>query len=307
MPQHFATIQRGRYVERIVWDCLGQKIAQAERFALGLSHYVFDVVTRDGGVYVIRIARPARKAELERGLYWQARLEALDVPLPRLYHRGELEGYAFAVYQRLPGADLEQVYPTLSTGARKRVAQAVADIQRKIQALDDPALADAPNWPDRLRLILERSRREILAGGLFDQRYVSLAREKLDAYQDYLESVRPRAFLYDASVRNVIVHQGWVSGIVDVDDLWLGDPLLAVGRAKTLLLLMRQPTDYVSFWCQHWRLSAFQIQVVNLYALLYGVRFMGTLGQELNGNPSVQTDSGNVELLKSVTQELLKS
>jgi hypothetical protein len=79
-----------------------------------------------------------------------------------------------------------------------------------------------------------------------------------------------------------------------------------VGRAKTLLLLMRQTTDYVSFWRQHWRLSAFQIRVVDLYALLYGVRFMGTLGQELNGNPSVQTDSGNAELAASVTQDLLE-
>jgi hypothetical protein len=86
-----------------------------------------------------------------------------------------------------------------------------------------------------------------------------------------------------------------------------GDPLLVVGRAKTLLLLMRQSTDYVSFWCEHWRLSAFQIKVVDLYALLYGVRFMGTLGQELNGNPNVQTDPGNAELLKSVTRELLKT
>jgi Ser/Thr protein kinase RdoA (MazF antagonist) len=220
MPQHFAKIQQDGYVERIVQDCMGQKIAQAERFALGLSHYVFDVVTGDGGTCVIRIARPARKAELERGLYWQARLEALGVPLPRLYHWGEIEGYAFAVYQRLPGADLEEVYPTLSTGARERIAHSVAGIQRKIQALDDPGLVDALSWPDRLRLILKRSEIEILDGGLFDRRNVSLARERLDMYQDYMESVKPRAFLYDASVRNVIINHERVSGIIDVDDVW---------------------------------------------------------------------------------------
>jgi hypothetical protein len=97
-----------------------------------------------------------------------------------------------------------------------------------------------------------------------------------------------------------------VSGIVDVDEMWFGDPLLTIGRGKTLLLLMRQNTDYVTYWCEHLALSEFQLKMVDLYTLLYCVRFMGTMGQTLNGNRSVQTNAENIGLLESVAQELLE-
>ena len=96
------------------------------------------------------------------------------------------------------------------------------------------------------------------------------------------------------------------TGRGDVDEMWFGDPLLTIGRGKTLLLLMQQDTDYITYWCEYLSLSEFQIKMVNLYALLYCVRFMGTLGQKLNGNPSVQTDAGNIALVESVTRELLR-
>lgn len=306
MPQHFAKILRGRYVERIFRDCLDKTVAEAKRFPMGLSHYVFDVVTEDECGYVVRIARPERKAELESGLYWQEKLAKAGVPLPRLFHTGEIEGYPFAVYERLPGADLEEVYPVLSTEARKRVAHAVADIQCRIHGLDDPWFESTLTWPDVLAVILNRSEREIISMGLCDQHYVGLVRERIHKYGDYMVEVKPVPFLYDTSVRNVIVHHERVRGIVDVDEMWFGDPLLTIGRGKTLLLLMRQDTDYITYWCEYLSLSEFQIKMVNLYALLYCVRFMGTLGQKLNGNPSVQTDAGNIALVESVTRELLR-
>lgn len=304
MPQHFTRIMKGRYVERVCQDYLGKTVTAANRFPMGLSHYVFDVVTEDQCAYVVRLARPERKAELENGLYWQRKLE-VGVPLPRLFHTGEIEGYSFAIHERLPGADLEEVCGSLSAETRKDVAQAVAEIQEKIHGLDDPWFANALKWPDVLQVILNRSEREIIAMGLCDRHYVDLTRERIHEYGDYLAEVEWVPFLYDTSVRNVIVHNESVNGIVDVDAVWFGDPLLAVGRGKTLLLLMQQDTDYITYWCEYLGLSEFQLKVVDLYALLYCVRCMGTMGQTLNGNPSVQTDAENIGLLESAARELL--
>ena len=305
MPLHVERIEARRYIERIVEDGLGKKVSQAERFALGLSHYVFDVITEDEDTYVVRIARPERRSELEDGLYWQARLEPLGVPLPSLYHAGEIEGYSFAIHQRLPGADLEAIYPGLSAETRRRIARRVTEIQHRIHTLEDGRLRVALPWPDMVQHILKRSELEIGQQGCFDLSYVDRVRRTLGRYETYLAAISPVAFLYDASVRNVIVYQEKVSGVIDVDEVWYGDPLLAVGRGKTLLLLMEQETDYITYWAEWLNLSEFQLKVIDLYALLYCVRFMGTLGQRLNGNKSVQTDPAKAGLLEELTQGFL--
>jgi aminoglycoside phosphotransferase (APT) family kinase protein len=238
-------------------------------------------------------------------LYWQARLEPLGLPLPRLYHNGEIESYPFAVYQRLSGVDLEAIYPGLSPETRRRIARCVTEIQQRIHILDDGRLRAALPWPDMVQHILKRSELEIGWQGCCDLSYVDRLRQTLARYEAYLAAISPVAFLYDAGVRNVIVYQEKVSGVIDVDEVWYGDPLLAIGRGKTLLLLMEQETDYITYWAEWLNLSEFQLKVIDLYALLYCVRFMGTLGQRLNGNKSVQTDPTKAERLEELAQDYL--
>jgi len=305
MPVHLERIVSNRYIERIIEGSLGRRVSQAERFALGLSHYVFEVVTEDNNTYIVRIARPERRSELEDGLYWHARLQLLDVPLPRLYQNGEIEGYPFAIYQRLPGSDLEAVYPDLPPGTRRKIARRVAGIQQTIHTLDDRRLRAAAPWLEMVQRILDRSEGEIRQRDRNLLGYVDQVRQTLTRYEAYLAAVRPVAFLYDTCIRNVIVSQERVSGVIDVDEVWYGDPLLAVGRGKTILLLMEQETDYITYWAEWLNLSELQLRIVDLYALLYCVRFMGTLGQRLNGNKSVQTDLTKAGLLEELTRNFL--
>lgn len=300
-----AYLLQNYYVKKIIMDYLDKKVLAVDRFSIGLSHYVFDVATEDEFSCVVRITTPDRKEELEAGLQWQQKLEGVGVPLPTVYQVGQIEEYPFVIYERLPGDDLEEIYPVLSTKARKRIAQSVADIQQKVGELDPLDFVNSPKWGEVLQLILRRSEREILRSRLFDKRYVDSARIEISKFEDYFADVKPVAFLYDLNIRNVIVHQERVSGIIDVDEVWYGDPLLAIGRGKTLLLLMRQDTDYIKYWSRYWDLSEFQMKLVDLYALLYCVRFMGTLGQKLNGNPSVQTNISNAQHLESIMVEFL--
>jgi aminoglycoside phosphotransferase (APT) family kinase protein len=301
-----AYLLQSQYVETIIADYLGKKTLTIDRFSVGLSHYVFDVVTNDEFTCVVRITTLERKDELEAGLHWQQKLEKVGVPLPTIYQVGQVEDYPFVIYERLPGDDLEEIYPTLSAKAKKNIAQSVAEIQQKIHELDPSEFTNSPKWSEVLQIILGRSEREILKTGLFERYYVDSVRAEIGKYKDYFEEVKPVAFLYDLNIRNVIVHNERVSGIIDVDEVWYGDPLLAIGRGKTLLLTMRQDTDYIEYWSKYLELSEFQMKMVDMYTLLYCVRFMGTLGQKLNGNSSVQTDISNAQHLETMTTDLLK-
>jgi len=119
--------------------------------------------------------------------------------------------------------------------------------------------------------------------------------------------VAPVAFLYDTNIRNVIVHNAQISGIIDVDEITFGDPLLSVGFTKTYLLLAGDDTEFVRYWCETLDGTAEDSRLIDLYALVYTVRFMGTLGQKLNGNVSRITDPKIVVRLEEIADRLLAS
>ncbi|NOY99357.1 MAG: aminoglycoside phosphotransferase family protein [Chloroflexi bacterium] len=293
------------YAREIVEEKLGKKTARIRQFSTGLSHFVFDVLADDDFSCVIRIARPERTKEFERGIFWHEKIELTGVRLPQILEVGEINGHHFAVYERLKGDDLENVYSSLSAQEKRGIAETVAGIQQRISSLDQGLFERIYSWAEVLRGIVSRSEREILSHGLCNPKYINLVRGQIEKYGEYIETLKPVTFLYDLSVRNVIVDNGKVTGIIDVDDVWFGDPLLAIGRGKTILLAMRQDTDFIEYWCKHLELSAQEMEMVELYALLYCLRFMGTLGTRLNGNPSIQTDPDNARLFESIAENIL--
>ncbi|MCP5098057.1 MAG: aminoglycoside phosphotransferase family protein [Chloroflexi bacterium] len=292
-------------INQLVNSYLGQQVQTVRRFPTGLSHYVYDVVVEGNGRYVIRLARPERNEQLKRGIVWQHKLAALGIPLPQIYHDGEIEGHAFAITERLPGEDLEMIYATLTSDEKRNIAHAVASIQQRIHTMPPNIFDKMQPWSQRLSIVVARSERGIAATGIGDGRYIDLMRQQIEQHRAYFEAVTPAVFLYDLNVRNVIIHNGSVSGIIDVDDVWVGDPLLAIGRGKTILLTMQQDLTFIDAWCHYLQLTNQQLQMVDFYALLYCIRFMGTTGQALNGNHSPQTDPAIVPLLNQLADQLL--
>jgi aminoglycoside phosphotransferase (APT) family kinase protein len=295
------------FAREITQEILGVKTASIQRFPTGLSHFVFDVSAENGFSCVIRIARPERTQEFERGIKWHAEIESLGVRLPQIYEVGEINDHHFAVYERLMGDDLENLYPSLSAQEVKRIAEEVAEIQRSIQTLDKRLFGRTNSWEEVLRGVISRSEREILWHGLCDPKYIDLILEEIEKHAEDFHTIEPVAFLYDLSVRNVIIFNGNVTGIIDVDDVWYGDPLLAIGRGKTILLAMRQDTDFINHWCAYLELTAQEMRMVELYSLLYCLRFMGTIGTKLNGNASIQTNPENARLFESLADNILNA
>lgn len=294
-----------KLAEQIIASRIDNEIAEIERFQTGLSHFVVSVETSGGSEYVIRIATPERKSELVDGLLWHKRLDDLGVPLPTIYDSGEINGFHFVLYERLPGDDLESIYSSLGANSKKEIAASVAWIQERVAALDKEYFNEYPAWPDVITGIIDRSEEAIKAADGTVQKYFDTARKMATRYMRYLTAVEPLAFLYDLNIRNVIILDGRMSGVIDVDEIWFGDPLLAVGRGKALLLAMQQETDYIDYWCDYLKLSAEMLLMVDLYALLYCILFMATSGQKLNGNYSIQTDPENMAILKTAADGII--
>ena len=92
----------------------------------------------------------------------------------------------------------------------------------------------------------------------------------------------PRPFLDDTTTKNVLIADGHLTGIVDVDCVCFGDPLFTVALTRMALLSRAYPTDYIEAWCDHLELSAAQQAALDLYTALFCVGFLSEFGQQHN-------------------------
>ena len=103
-------------------------------------------------------------------------------------------------------------------------------------------------WSDVIARSLARSRRWIEDAGHFDPVIVDAVSNAARGFTNYFESIAPTPFLHDITTKNVIVADGKLSGIVDVDDLCFGDPLYLLGLINMALLAHEFDSDYLDFW-----------------------------------------------------------
>lgn len=65
--------------------------------------------------------------------------------------------------------------------------------------------------------------------------------------KEYLDAVRPTPYLDDISTKNLLIYEGKVSGIIDIDWVGLGDMLTFAALTKVALLNMNLDTRYVDY------------------------------------------------------------
>jgi Ser/Thr protein kinase RdoA (MazF antagonist) len=302
----------------IVTAWSGMDVASAERFPTGLANFVYDVTTRDGGRVVARLQRQGEGTAFEGAISWSRTLRPKGVPLPELYAYDltpEDGRFPFMLLERLPGRDLEHDYPALSDDQKRRLAGRIIDIQHAVGELpygrgfgygasfDDPELH--PTWRDLLLASLRRSRERIVAAGVLSTDWVDRVAERLPALDGYFSTIEPVPFLDDTTVKNVIVHDGELSGIVDVDWVCFGDPLFTVALTRMALLARCFDTDYIDFWTADLDLSVEQQAALSFYTALFCVDFMSELGHSFNQEAPVAADSTAVEHLAETLSQLL--
>jgi len=284
-----------QHVAQIVERVRNESVLTVARFASGSRHFVYDVVTESRQNFVVRIATPENKEFLMGAMYWYTLLKPKGVQLPNvLYSDMEVttSPFPYLIIERLAGTDLGIVYPQLSKDEKKILAGEMAHIQEIAGTLPlgkgfgfvggYESSCFQRTWIDVLYSSLDRSRKRIQTIGAVDSRHVDRVAEKIEKYESYFSQVSPKCFLDDITTKNVIVHGGRLSGIVDVDCVCFGDNLFTIALTRMSLLNTGFDLDYINYWCDAANLRENQKEVLQFYTALFCVDFMSELGQVFN-------------------------
>lgn len=291
-------------------------VSSTRRFPTGLCHYVFDVTLCSGAQLVVRVADPQNRHLLEGAVAWARLLRPLGVPLPALLDQdtGDRTPLPYLVLERLPGDDLGVVYEALSPDERRSVAGGVAQIQRAVASLgvrDGYGYSHDPTrpppraaWADVVRDNLRRSGYRL--------RHSPPARElhrrvtdRVAVLQNYLEAVAATPFLDDLTTKNVIVHGGRLSGVVDVDVVCFGDPLYPPALTKVALTAAAAPLGYVEAWLEQLAPDGPAAEAFGLYCAVFCLDLLSEAGLAFNRAAPVVVEQERVERLIALATGVL--
>ena len=108
--------------------------------------------------------------------------------------------------------------------------------------------------------------------------------------EENFRKVKSKPFLWDASERNVLVEKGKISGIVDVDEICFGDPLLVIALTSTCLELDSFDTLYTDYWEKGLELNKLAKARLDFYKLFYAVAFMSKHSTYTTNNKKIMFD-----------------
>jgi aminoglycoside phosphotransferase (APT) family kinase protein len=296
---------------------LGAESLAIERFPTGICHYVYDVVTADGRRVVARLASADTRHLLAGGIYWHERLRDVGAPLPALLHAdlSPASGFPYMLLERLPGQDLGLVYDELTREQRHALAAEIVALQRAVATLphasgygfacsyDDAGLR--ASWLDVVLADLERSHARIAALGAVPLEHVERVRKRVMAIAGYLRTVEPVAFLDDTTTKNVLVHAGKLSGVVDTDQVCFGDPLFTLALIRVALLAHDMDVDYADQWRDLLALSSERERALAVYVAVFAVGFMSEVGQRFNRDEPPPIGHAYLRRLEAILDDTL--
>ncbi|HVJ17091.1 MAG TPA: aminoglycoside phosphotransferase family protein [Polyangiaceae bacterium] len=296
----------------VLFELFGEPVTNVRRFPTGIGHWVYEVRT-EGTVRVVKMGLAAQHENFAGAVHWSTVLRPLGVPLPELLAHGTRRGLPYAVLEYLEGEDLGRVYSILSPDERRAIAERVWDVQNVLAKLPHekgygfmrvPGGSLHPSWAAVVDASIARSRGRIETARVVDSRWVERVSKAAQPFSAYFAQVAPRAFLDDATTKNVLVHDGQFSGIVDVDWLCFGDPLFTVALTRAAILYAGNIPDYTDHWCALLGVTQQQQAAVRFYTALFCLDFMSELGQTFNREREAIAPE-RVERLESVLERHL--
>jgi aminoglycoside phosphotransferase len=210
-------------------------------------------------------------------------LRILGLPVQSVLASGRVaSGGSYIFLNWIPGRDLIHELATMSRPRMTRLAEQIIECQRRIALSPKshgfgwaPIGQPGPlqKWTDMFGGTLRPSDAD--DGTPFGSSRARLCRLR-GRLERYFSTIRPTPFLDDLTTKNILIHEGQLSGIIDVDFVCRGDPLLTVG-ATMASVAADLPTS-AAFYCDELvRLSnptAIQRLAIWLYAALWA---MGSL------------------------------
>jgi hypothetical protein len=298
---------------RIAADFSGLEPLSVRRFPMGIGHWVYDVRAPSGEELVIRIGASDQGRDFAGACHWSQLLRPRGVPLPKLLRSGSWNDFPYLILERLVGEDLGLVYDSLQLEQKQGIAPEVLRIQGLVGSLGEGSgfgfvsLPDSPRRPSWQHVIEDSRRRSRLrmesANITLPSGFERLA-ESAKRLNSYFASVRPLPFLDDTTTKNVLVHEGVLTGIVDVDWVCFGDRLLTVALTRASLLSAKRDESYTEHWCKLLALAPVEQAALRFYTALFFLDFMSELGQRFNRDTPTITAAEFAQLESLLEAEL---
>lgn len=284
-----------REIEKIIFKTLDLRVDSITVFNSGSSHYVYDVKT-DSGSVVLRFSTPDNFDYLKGSVYWLKSLKNKGIRVPEvLYINDSLDDfeYYFIIIERLNGCDLGYVYPEMLKQEKRLLSKNVFEIQNRVSNLSKskyPGKKFLPtdklkkqSWYDYIVDISDIAD-NLEDKSLFDYGKIYQFEEKALECKTLLQEVKIKAYLDDLTIKNVIVDNNKISGIVDIDYLSYGHNIMPVALTKMLLLKADYDLDYIDCFISDYKMTKQDLKLLDLYTLRYCLEFMSDIGCKYDEN-----------------------
>lgn len=287
-------------ISDIFFSCFNKIPKETERCAVGIANYVY-IVKCDDIKYILRCS--GDKNAYDETVCWLKKLSALDVPVPKVLFCGQYEEYSYLILNYIEGRDIGLVYRGLTSEEKKEIAKDVIAIQKKVSRLPLDNIDGEWSWVRFVDGMLENAEKLIVRNGYFDVQKVVRLREQKVILEKYFADVKPTAYLDDISTKNLLIHNGRLSGIIDIDQIGAGDDLTYIAMTYAALLNMDCDTDYAEYLLKERGCSASEMKAFWFYSLLYCVDFMSERGTQF-GDKKIEVNDEIVNRLNKIYDTL---
>lgn len=269
-----------------------------KRFSVGQGNFVFKI-NSENQTYVLRL----NEHPYNETIKLLKDISELEINVSDPIFTGKEDKYFYMICNYIDGKDLGLVYKDLSDFEKRTIAEEVTVIQNKVASLPVLCEFNAIEWINHM---LERAKERIRQNGWFDTQKAENIGRLLPYFDDYFFNLKPVTYLDDISTKNLLINDGHVSGIIDIDWIEHGDPLTFIALTNVALMDMECDTDYVSYLLSERKTTELEYKVFLLYSLIYCVDFMGERGCTFNGKV-VEVNIEIVDKLNRIYENLLSS
>ena len=295
-------------VNKICDDVFNGKPTEIIRNTVGLAGYVYTVVFNDTK-YVIKISDD--KNLIIGSTYWLNKVKDLDIPTPCVIAENLVNAPYYFVMSFIPGKDLGLVYSSLLKSEKKIIAKKIIGFQKEIKKLPMAkgfgslnSYEDSENicssWEESLLNDINRAEEAIINNGIFSVEYVLKLKKIVPYFKEYFNSIKPVPFLDDITTKNVLIHEGKLSGIIDLDWISFGDEVLFLGLVTMALLSMKADIDYADYLKDEMNLNEMQERALKFYVLMFCVIFMSEKGMCFNQTEPMKVSEEDKMLLQEI-------
>ena len=256
--------------------CAQTEVVQIERCNVGIANYVF-IITAAAGKYILRCSK--NEDAYQDTVFLIGKLSACGIPIPVVLWEGKYEDYSCLILSYIDGDDIGNIYCNLNDSEKKQIAREVVEIQRRVSGIDIQA-DSGWTWNSCVDELLNRAEERIKKNRCFDINKVKIVKELQPEIQGYLDHVQPIPYLDDISTKNLLIYEGKLSGIIDIDWIGLGDVLTFIALTRVALLNMNFDTKYIDYLLEELHPDAAEYRAFVFYCLIYCVDFMGERGTQ---------------------------